>query len=1408
MRNLARAAPDPVSAPNLDVERIGRGGARLRALGRSPVLLAVAVFTACVALVFAATHRIRSADEARALEVLHHEAGLLTEELRDRFTALRVLLTGAAAFIRSSDLVTREDWQSYLQHALEPAAQQSGVQGVAFIQRVERDDLRAFEASADWPAGRTPRVFPAGERPRYFPVRLLEPATAENLRIMGFDLYSDPVRRAAIDAALLSDLPTLSGPLGLKTDAGVQRTAAILFLPVRERGAVQHSNPVVGLTLVAFRYADLVQPLLQRHAASIGVSINDLSAAAGPQVLFDGSQGRPLMPELNRSLRIGARSLQLSFHPATPDVSTPGTLALQAGGTAFSVVLALLVYLLRTAETRASATERLATASLAASERRFALAMQAASEGVWEWRSGSRNVFLSAQSRALLAPAKLAEQAGLRSVLRLLGAEERKRLLAGMRSLVEADCLQELDVCLDAGSRGRRWLRVRASADRLPGGALEGLAGSLSDISELREGENRLRHTERFLSNLVDVVPDAIVVTDARSRVLALNRIAERLFGLARGDVIGHTLSSLLHNPFCERLEREDQWVANHRSGSSSEDVFGPEGAAPLHLTVRKVPIHDASDRPAVVTVLNDITSLRQAEFGLRASLEEFDALFRNASLGFVLVDQGGFIRKSNAAFERIAQRPLDALLALDVRTLISVDRPQVIAQAWEDAFTGGHFDPIETACLRPCGDAVAVRMSGARVTCLDGDGSVWCIVEDISRQQASDRALAEANEVNRTILAALPDVLVQVDEHGRFVRAHAADQAELTVDPERFVGKSIEEVLSPQRAAAYRASIARAIAGEGPQVLEYAARDRNGAIQDYEARTAPVAGGGAITIVRRITERKRAERALRESELRWQFALEGAGDGVWDWNLASREILRSRRWYEMLGYEPDGEGIQSREEWFALIHPDDRAATRELALALESGAADGYVNEYRMLAADGSWRWVLSRGKSIACSEKGGAIRVIGTTTDITERKSAEAAVRESEARFRRLADSAPVLIWVCDQHGERSYLNRTWCQFVGRTLPSLAGRGWTEQIHPDDRAAYLARYEAAIASRQNFSAELRLLHADGSYRRLIDTGLVALDDAGQIQGFIGSCVDVTVLAVAEAELRRHSERLADLVEERTCDLRQAKELAEAANQAKSAFLANMSHELRTPLHAILSYARLGERRADSAPAERLRDYFGRVGTSGNRLLALLNDLLDLSKLEAGRMKMDVQDCKLDEVVIEAIAEFEAMCVDKSLSLGVSTPQGGLPARVDAVRIGQVVRNLLSNAIKFTPEGGRIDVSLSKGCMPSGRRNTDFEAMPAARLLVSDTGIGIPEAELEGIFDKFVQSSATASGAGGTGLGLSICSEIVAAHKGRIHARSKVEGGADFVVELPLFADAADATAPWLDESTQWGHL
>ncbi|MBX3680214.1 MAG: PAS domain S-box protein [Rhodocyclaceae bacterium] len=1406
MPNHARSASDPPPESPYDADRVGSDDARL--VPRSPLILALVVFAVCMALVFAVAERLWATSEARELEATRHEARLVAEELKDRFESLAHLLTGAAAFVRSSDRVSTSDWQSYLHIALSQVAARSVVQGVAFIQQVDKDQLAAFESMPDRPAGHPVRVFPAGERSRYFPIRFIQPATPENNRVLGFDLYTEPVRRAAVDAALRSGLPTLSGPLVLKTELGERRVAAVMLLRVPDRPEGRGPDQLRGFTLVGFRYADLILGIADRHAATLGISVSDVGAAGQMQTIFEETRGWPVAPGLGRSVTAGGRTFALAFHPAPSQAALTDARVAFAVGTLLSLLLALLSYKLRVAEACASERARHATTDLAASERRFALAMEAASEGVWEWRVGGASVFLSAQCSALLEPRVANDREGLRSLLRLLGQADRRALLASIRALVRDSVPCEVEIGFDAGPRGARCLRVRASADRMPDGSMLGIAGSLSDVTDLREGERRLRRTESFLSHLVDVVPDAILVTDADCRVVMLNQVAERLFGLEHAAATGRTLSEILGDSFGTRMEREDRWVLAHRSATAREDVFDGRPPRQVHLMVRKVPILDVSDRPAVVTVLNDITSLRNAELELRASLEEFDALFRNASLGFVLVDQAGLIRKCNSAFEGIIKRAEEELLLLDFRKLLPATEDEVFEPMWEQAFTQGRFGPLEARCRRFDGEVVAVRIAGARVSQLGGVGGVWCIVEDISREHAADRALAAANAANRTILAALPDVLVQVDECGRFVHVHAADPSELTVDTEHFLGRTIEEVLPPQRAEAYRASIARAVAGGGPQIVEYAARDQRGEIQDYEARTTPVRSGGVITIVRRITDRKRAERALRESELRWQFALEGAGDGVWDWSLPAREVVRSARWYATLGYETDTQRGQSRRDWLAMVHPDDLASTRDRVAAIETGKTDSYVNEYRLRAADGSWRWVLSRGKAVSFDQNGAVTRVIGTTTDISERKRAEAALRESEARFRRMADSAPVLIWVSDEHGERSYLNRTWCKFVGASLASLLGSGWQQHIHPDDRAAYVSACKAAIASGQDFSAELRLLRSDGSYRWLLDTGLVARDADGQLKGFIGSCVDVTVLKMAEGELRRHGERLSELVEEQTRDLRHAKEVAEAASQAKSMFLANMSHELRTPLHAILSYAQLGENRAGGVPPERLKDYFGRVKRSGARLLELLNDLLDLSKLEAGRMTMYLDDCNLRNVIDEAVHEFDGLAHVKRLAVGVSSPPDGVVARVDAKRIGQVVRNLLSNAIKFTPEHGRIEISLTECRIPAGRRTTDSGATPGVRLVVSDSGVGIPAAELEKIFDKFVQSTATASGAGGTGLGLSICAEIVNAHKGRIHAECNAGGGADFIVELPLAADTQGGPRPRTAEPAEWGCL
>jgi signal transduction histidine kinase len=280
--------------------------------------------------------------------------------------------------------------------------------------------------------------------------------------------------------------------------------------------------------------------------------------------------------------------------------------------------------------------------------------------------------------------------------------------------------------------------------------------------------------------------------------------------------------------------------------------------------------------------------------------------------------------------------------------------------------------------------------------------------------------------------------------------------------------------------------------------------------------------------------------------------------------------------------------------------------------------------------------------------------------------------------------------------------------------------------------------------------------------------------DEKGWYTHWIAVQRDITERKRVEMELAAQRDRLHELAGA----LSRAKDEAERANEAKSVFLANMSHELRTPMHAIMSFSRLGLDRVAMGEVDRLSRYFGNIHESGARPTSLLNDLLDLSKLEAGRMEMRRDQTDLSQVVNDCIIELEPLAATKKQRIVFPTPAVAVIANVDPVRIGQVLRNLLSNANKFSPEGGRIDIELQ--ALPDA-------VPPAVRLAVLDEGVGIPESELESVFDKFVQSSKTRTNEGGTGLGLAICRELVIAHGGSIHARQREPRGTVFEMILPV---------------------
>ena len=435
-----------------------------------------------------------------------------------------------------------------------------------------------------------------------------------------------------------------------------------------------------------------------------------------------------------------------------------------------------------------------------------------------------------------------------------------------------------------------------------------------------------------------------------------------------------------------------------------------------------------------------------------------------------------------------------------------------------------------------------------------------------------------------------------------------------------------------------------------------------------------------------------------------------------------------------------------------------DRIRAQDEA-ARAGDAVLSYEEEFTTLT--GEKRWVVKRKRGVNLPD--GTRGVVTALYDFTAVKQAQNAVRESEARFRQLASLSSDWYWEQDAQFRFTVLSAGAQRKGGFGIERRIGRTrWELGPGPVDDPDW-SRHRAILAQQSPFTLIYEPAN-DAGERKVVEViGEPFWDERGALQGYRGVGRDITEAVLAREELRRHRDNLQLLVEERTRELTLAKEAAERANRAKSEFLANMSHELRTPMHAILSFARLGTERAGSAPADKLQQYFARVEQSGERLLALLDDLLDLSKLEAGKMRYDMADADVSALVRGAVEEYAELVRCPGAERRDRGRRRGPHAWCDPARIGQVVRNLLSNAIKFSPQGGRIAVVSGGGAARAGRA--------AVAMSVSDEGPGIPEAELEQVFDKFVQSSKTRSGAGGTGLGLSICRQILEDHDGRIWA-------------------------------------
>ena len=629
----------------------------------------------------------------------------------------------------------------------------------------------------------------------------------------------------------------------------------------------------------------------------------------------------------------------------------------------------------------------------------------------------------------------------------------------------------------------------------------------------------------------------------------------------------------------------------------------------------------------------------------------------------------------------------------------------------------------------------------------------------DITAIKAAEQVLAEsANRLNAT-LESTKDGILAVDSNGKVLFMNRQfrrmwnmpdNLAESTSD-QQLLAHALGQLDNPegfmqQVEALYRSD------QESEDLIELA----DGRV--FERTSRPLQDGGQrsgrVWSFHDITARRRAEQAAESAKERLRHGQIYANIGTWDWNIVTGELYWTERIAPLFGY-PEGDLETSYDNFLAAIHPEDRQRVIDAVGACVEFDAP-YEIEHRVVWPDGTVRWLLERG-SVQRDAAGRPVRMIGVVQDVDARKRAEAALAERERQLLEAQRLAAIGNWSANLlTGELTWSDEIYRIFghePGSFAPSVAA--FHDAVHPDDRERVL-QSEVRAATTGRHDVVHRILRPDGSVRHVHELAQMHLDDADKPVRLTGTVQDITERVKFERALV------------------EARETADRANQAKSDFLSSMSHELRTPMNVILGFAQMLE--YDSSMTADQHDSVHEIVKAGKHLLELINEVLDLAKIESGGVDLSLEPVALGPAIEECLALMGLLADKRGIRLGHDGLQDAV-VRADRTRLKQVLLNLLSNAIKYNRDGGSVQIDIR----PAGGDHLRIE--------VCDTGQGIPADKLTQLFQPFNRLDAENSEIEGTGIGLTITRRLVEMMGGAIDVQSTVGVGSTFWIELPLDA-------------------
>lgn len=995
------------------------------------------------------------------------------------------------------------------------------------------------------------------------------------------------------------------------------------------------------------------------------------------------------------------------------------------------------------------------------------VAQAAAGLASWRWDGASETMPLDARFAALVEQPELeGRPLGREAVLRAVHPDD--------RGFVESELSKVLDGRSTAFAREHRlltpsgrtvWVRAHAGRIRQRGNGAPVVAGIVVDRTEAKGQEMALAEANRRYELAVNGSRIAIWDWDVRTGELVWSEEFETLLGLRPEDQTGRI------EDFTDRIHPEDV----DRVHAALDRHFEHGEVYDLtfrmrHASGRYVPIHARGDsvrdvHGSAVRMAGsalDLTAAREAERALAHAKERYDLavgashmaiwdqnmitgeVYWSARMGEILGLGRREGRESREAFTARMHPDDRERVSKEFRALIEEDVPYDVTVRLRRA--DGGYVPVRSRCgalrdesgraVRVCGsisDISGEVMARARADLAVEAARLgiwdWDLVTGVMTADARFAAM-----LGRPWLAQQPGPVEQPlrlihDDDRADAEAWFNELAEGRIDRAEFEHRAVHPDGKEIWLGGYASVIDRGADGRPRRVLGV-----------FEDRTA----------------RKRAEMEISKAKQRYDLAVTGSLMAIWDVDLETGRVYASPRLAEMLGRPP--EPIETRiEKLYSRI--------RECDLKKMRAAARRHVDEGEPFAAtvrlarnDGTEMFGVVRGQAERDAD-GKPVRFAGSLIDITAERAAESAARRAGAHAQLALKAAHLGVWELDARPDRITMDAVLADIIG--APDLAGKACTPDeimafTHPDDHAAIRAGLSKIFRRElQTLRSEQRLIRPDGSLVWIqADWGVAEYAEDGRVARLIGIVQDLTEQKAAERALQDSADA------------------AREANEAKTRFLATMSHEIRTPLNGVLGIVQLLGRTDLDA---RQRRYVETIAASGRTLSNVIDEVLDISRIEAGRLELNLKPARVADMLAEAAAPMEAQAAEKGLALTVEVdPALAAPVLIDAPRMAQAAGNLIANAVKFTEKGG-VRVT----ARAAGKR--------VVRIEVSDDGPGVDPSMQEAVFDRFVQADMSNRRVhGGSGLGLAIVRELVQLAGGVVGVVSEPGRGACFWMEFP----------------------